>query len=108
MSGAKFKAPPPWEDGKAFEKWDEVKLWQLVTDLQKTQLAPALALSLECRNREVALQLTPTQLSGENGVTTLLDHLKTVFAKNETGQVFEAHLQFEKISRGDLTMNDYN
>ena len=47
MSGAKFKAPPPWEDGKAFEKWDEeVKLWQLVTDLQKTQQAPALALSL--------------------------------------------------------------
>ena len=54
--------------------------------------------------REVALQLTPTQLSGEDGVTTLLDHLKTVFAKD---QVYEAYLQFEKISRGDLSMNDY-
>ena len=55
-SGAKFKSPPPWEDGKVFEKWDEeIKFWQLVTDLQKTQQAPALALSLECRKRERAL-----------------------------------------------------
>ena len=105
---SKYKAPPEWEEGKIFEKWqDEVQLWLLVTDLEEAKRGPALALSLSGRKREIALDIPPTELTDEGGVQKLLDTLKAVFARDEVDQFYECYVNFETITRSNGRMTDY-
>ena len=57
-----FKSPPVWGANVPFDFWlNEVKVWQAVTDLTVKKQGLAVALSLQGRRRDVALEIPIAQ-----------------------------------------------
>ena len=109
MSSTKFSITPPlWNDEVPFERWNaEIQLWVAVTDLAKAKQGPAVALSLTGRKREAALEFSSVELNAEDGLTKLLDKLKSKFGREETDRLFEAYVNFETVARLDRNMTEY-
>ena len=79
-----FKSPPVWGANVPFDFWlNEVKVWQAITDLTVKKQGLAVALSLQGRRRDVALEIPIAQLGADDGLDQLLVNLKDVFG-NET------------------------
>ena len=75
---ASFKSPPAWGADVPFDFWlNEVKVWQQ---------GPAVALSLQRRRRDVALEIPIAQLGADDGLDQLLVKLKDVFGKEYVDQ----------------------
>ncbi|CAC5404047.1 unnamed protein product [Mytilus coruscus] len=63
-----YKNPPGLTKDKSYQQWkNEVKMWQLVTDLDKKKTGLALALLLQGKPREVALEVDPSDLNVDEG-----------------------------------------
>ena len=108
MSTPSYKNPPSLEKEKDYQQWkNEVKMWQLVTDLDKKKRGLALALSLQGKPREVALELDPVKLNADDGVDVLVE-LDKVFEKDKMDQAYSAYTAFDKFRRGgSMTMSAY-
>ena len=109
MSTPSYKNPPSLEKDKDYQQFkNEVKMWELVTDLDKKKRGLALALSLQDKPREVALQMDPAKLNADDGVQVLIAELDKVFEKDKLNQVYSAYQGFDKFKRdGSLNMSDY-
>ena len=95
-----YKNPPELNEEKKYETWkNELKLWQLVTDLDKTKQGPVVALSLEGKYREVAMELTATELNAEGGLDALLTKLDDAFKMDSALEAFEMYAKFESLQR---------
>ena len=76
-------------------------MWQLVTDLDKKKRGLALALSLQGKPREVALELNPDDLNVNDGVDKLVAELDKLFEKDKVDQAYAAYTAFDKFQRGE-------
>lgn len=106
-----FKVPPKLGDENIhqYSTWkNEIKIWQLVTDLTKSKQALAIVLCLSGKPKQVALELKTEDLNKENGTETLLTALDTVYKKGEKERAYEAYSNFENIERTvDMSIGDY-
>ena len=99
-SGASYKNPPTLEKNKTYEQWkNEIALWELVTDLDVKKRGLALALSLQGKPREVALEIDPEKLNADNGVKFLVTELDKLFEKDKVDQTYSAYTDFDKYKR---------
>ena len=109
MAASNYKVPPAFDEKKSYESWkNEVEIWRLVTDLDKKKQALAVALSLPGRARDSALEIAAGDLNKDDGMTTLLTKLDSVFLKEEKDRQYEAYTEFDRITRdNDISMADY-
>ena len=104
-----YKNPPSLEKDKAYGQWkNEVKMWNLVTELDKKKRGLALALSLQGKPREVALEIDPDSLNVDGGVEILITELDKLFEKDKTDQTYSAYTAFNKYQRENtMNMSEY-
>ena len=109
MTTNNYKNPPNLEKEKDYAQWkNEVKMWQLVTDLDNKKRGLALALSLQGKPREVALEMDPAKLNADDGVEVLIVELDKVFEKDKMDQAYSAYTAFDKYQReGSISMSAY-
>ena len=105
----KYKNPPTLDDDSNYDKWKQaVDLWMVVTDIGKNKRGAALALSVEGKASEIALNLDRTQLNCETGVDYLLKELDKIFEKDKTDKTYETYEAFDKYKKNDeISMIDY-
>ena len=77
-------------------------MWLVITDLPKAKQAPALALSLTGRKRELAREIPLSELNHDDGVTKLREKLNC-FAKNEVDTMYEIFVIFENLKNTKLS-----
>ena len=103
-----YNTPPVWPEDRPFEQWlQELEVWRLVTELAASKQAPAVLLSLSGERKEVGLRLTPTELSADDGLNTLIAKLKEAFGHEGADRTFELYLQFEQIIRDEESMTNF-
>lgn len=109
MVAGTSKVPPAFDERKSYESWkNEVEIWRLVTDLDKKKQVLAVALSLMGRARDCALEIAAGDLKSNDGMTTLLTKLDSVFLKEEKDCQYEAYTEFDQIKRENgVSMVDY-
>lgn len=108
-TGQNYKNPPSLSSDKTYQQWkSEVKLWELVTDLDKKKRGLALALSLEGKAREVAVDISSDDLNADDGVNKLVTALDNLFEKDKVDQAYSAYTVFDKFYRTDgMAMSNY-
>ena len=105
-----FKNPPSFGDGQnSYESWrNELKMWELVTDLKAEKQAFAVILSLKGQAKAIALELDKIKLNAANGIEYLLEQLDPVFKKNETDISYSIYTNFDSLERKiDQNIGDY-
>ncbi|KAG9283062.1 hypothetical protein AMEX_G1791 [Astyanax mexicanus] len=110
MAAHSYKVPPPFDENKSdYESWkNEIKIWKLVTELDQRKQALAVTLSLTGKARTIALEISAEDLNKDNGLTTLLQKLDTVYLKEEKDRQYDAYTEFDNIRRdSNVTMMDY-
>ena len=104
-----YRLPPGFDEGKSYENWkNEVEMWRRVTDLDKKKQALAVALLLNGRPRDIALEIQADDLNKDDGMTTLIRELDKVFMREEKDRAYEAYSEFDRVSRRDgASMAEY-
>ena len=104
-----YKVPPKFSDESTYESWrKEVKLWAICSKIDKKELAPALALSLEGRARQAALELDIEELNKDNGLEVLLKQLDGLYLKDINQRTYAVYSEFEKYKRpAGTNINDF-
>lgn len=68
---ANYKIPPKFDEARSYESWkNEVNVWKRVTELEKKKQALAVALGLEGRAREIAMEIPADDLDKDTGMDT--------------------------------------
>ena len=107
MASGGFLNPPTWDDTtKDFEFWlREIQAWKRATQnvtglkgVHSLQLALHLPEGSEIR-RQVFDTFDTDELTGEDGWTQLVDHLRTHYAKSENISAFDAFKEFKVMER---------
>ena len=102
------RTPPVCNEDRSLEAWNfEIDAWKQVTDLPAGKRAPAVLLSLPHQKKEVVLELTTAELSGEDGLDLLIEKLKASFSREGSDRVFELYSPFENLTRGNSLMSNY-
>ena len=72
---------PPFSENKDYDIWhNEIKVWQLATDVPKARLAAILYLSLDDKRRQACLSVaSDDQLQAEDGMENLMKKLKELY-----------------------------
>lgn len=109
MMAASYKVPPKFDETRPYECWkNEVNIWTRVTELDKKKQALAVALGLEGRARETAMEISAEDLDSDTGMTTLMAKLDDVFLKEEKDRAYEAYSYFDGITKdSSVSMADY-
>ena len=95
-----YRNPPGLTEEKSYQQWkSEVEMWTLVTDLEKKKRGIALALSLQGKPREVALEIPAGDLNVDEGVAKLISELDKLFEKDKVDQAYAAYTRFDKYER---------
>ena len=76
-----------------------MKIWELVTSLDKSKRALMVFLSLEGIAREAVLELDTAVLNSEDGMKKLHEKLDTLFLKDVNQFAFWAYETFENFRR---------
>ena len=100
MAASNMKTPPALESEEQYLEWvNDLKIWQLLTDLPKAKQGPAVYLSLTGRARECVQDITPEQLSADDGVTTITTKLDAIFKKDQNTRAYLAFKEFYDYRR---------
>ena len=92
--------PPPALLKDKYSTWKkEMKIWELVTSLDKTKRALMVILSLEGKAREAVLELDTAVLNSEDGIKKLYEKLDTLFLEDINQSAFRAYETFENYQR---------
>lgn len=104
-----YKVPPKFDEARPYECWkNEVNIWTRVTELDKKKQALAVALGLEGRAHETAMEIPAEDLDSDNGMATLMAKLDDVFLKEEKDRAYEAYSYFDGITKNSsVSMADY-
>lgn len=104
-----YKNPPLFKEGMDYDQWkNELKIWQLVTELDKEKMALAVTLTLTGKAREAALGITAADLNKAAGMKTLTDKLDGIFEKEKKDHTYEVYRTFESLTRDEnVSMSDY-
>ena len=94
-SQQQLKTSPVLVDEDGYGEWlNDVKLWQLFTDLDKKKQCPALYLTLTARARECVRELTPQVIGGDDGVKKIIEKLDKLFMKDQNTRAYLAFKEF--------------
>ena len=100
MAASNMKMPPALESEEQYLEWvNDLKIWQLLTDLPKAKQGPAVYLSLTGRARECVRDITPEQLSADDGVTTITTKLDAIFKKDQNTRAYLVFKEFYDYRR---------
>ena len=101
--------PPTLNDGDDYDEWArEVKIWQLVTEVDKSKQGALVYLSLQGKARECCKSIAIEELQGAEGIDKLLSKLMELFAKDSEQAAFMAYEKFETYKRPkDVDMVDF-
>ena len=92
--------PPPTLLKDKYSTWrKEMKIWELVTSLDKTKRTLMVFLSLEGTAREAVLELDTGVLNSEDGMKKLYEKLDTLFLEDVNQSTFQAYKTFENYQR---------
>ena len=81
---ALYKIPPVLASEDTYIEWtNNLKIWQLFTDLESERQGPTVSLSLTRRAREYVRDLSPEQISADDGMTIITDKLNAIFKKDQ-------------------------
>lgn len=103
---------PAFGGTKSYDRWkEELKAWQFVTNIGKKKQAVAVALSFpegsEVRSK-IFEEVNIDDLTDDNGVKTLLQHLDNWYKKDEMSAAYEAWTRFDTYFKGkDDSMETY-
>ena len=93
-----FPSPALLKD--KYNTWrKEMKIWELVTSLDKAKRALMVFLSLEGKAREAVLELDTAVLNSEDGMKKLDEKLDTLFLEDINQSAFRAYKTFENYQR---------
>ena len=103
------KMPPRLEAEDTYLEWtNDLKIWQLFTDLEIERQGPAVYLSLTGRARECVRDLTPEQISSKEGVQHITNKLDAVFKKDQNTRAYIAFKEFYDYKRtSGMTIADF-
>ena len=114
MASVSYKVPPVFTANKPYSRWvDEVKAWEVLTDLEAKKRGIAIALSLpeEGQNSirdKVFSELTVDVLNADDGVGRLITFMDKIFKKDELSEAYEAYTEFDRFRRSKVSsMEDY-
>ena len=103
MASSFTEKTPPAFDRKTdnYEKWKQrFKIWQSITDVNKTKQGGLLVLRLDDDTQDAILELTTAdEIKAEEGVTTILGHLDNIFQVDESISAYEAYEVFDSYCR---------
>ena len=92
--------PPPALLKDKYSSWrKEMKIWELLTSLDKSKRALMVFLSLEGIAREAVLELDSVVLNSEDGMKKLYEKLDTLFLEHVNQSAFWAYETFENFQR---------
>ena len=84
-----LRTPPILTGEDSYLEWkDDLKIWQLFTDLVNTKRGPAVYLTLRGNARDCVRDLTSDQVGSETGVKQITDKLDQVYLKDKDTQTF--------------------
>ena len=108
MSGKQIE-PPKLTDLEEYEDWaKEIQIWQALTILPPKKQGAAIYLSLEGKARQCCKSIPVEELTGDDGVTTLLNKLKELYAKDNDQLAYQAYENFETFQRtSTMTTTDF-
>lgn len=103
-----FKNPPVFGE-QTYEQWkSELKIWELMTEMDVTKRALAVILTLKGRARTCALNCEIEQLNSENGMDTLLRALDDLFLQETIDKAFQIYKEFDDFRRPEnMAISDY-
>ena len=94
-SQQQLKTPQVLVDEDGYGEWlNDVKIWQLFTDLEKKKQGPALYLTLTGRACECVRELTPEVIGGDDGVKKIIEKLDKLFMKDQSTRAYLAFKEF--------------
>ena len=97
-----YKNPPTLTDDKAHQTWkNEVRMCATVTELAKSKMGVAVALSLSGKARDAAVDIDVTVLNAHDGLDRLLLELDRLFEKEKVDLQYLAYSKFENCKRND-------
>ena len=110
MSSSKLKAPPLFDPDKdsyeAFKK--ELEIWNIFTDLDKKKRGPAVYLTLEKKVKQAVSQLTPAEISTEDGLQLIIQKLDDVYLADKSTRAYTAFQKFYLCKRdGGESFEDF-
>ena len=82
-------------------------MWLLVTHLQWTHRAPALALAMDKMPRELCLSLGVKSLRSDTGVDKITEVFQTNLAPDASDGGFRDIFEFIGLRRAHLTLDEY-
>ena len=92
--------PPPALLKDKYSTWQkEMKIWEIVTSLDKSKRALMVFLSLEGIAREAVLELDTVVLNSEDGMKKLYEKLDILFLEDVNQSPFRAYKTFENFRR---------
>ena len=98
--GRDARTPPALTADIPYERWKkEIKHWQLITKLDKSQQASAVILCLSGNAREAGLELEIDDLNKDDGMDKLIAKLDTLYEKDKLLLAIDAWEDFESYKR---------
>ena len=97
-----LKTPPILVDEASYVEWrEDLKIWELYTDLEKKKRGPAVYLTLTGHFRDCVRDLTAEHIGADGGLKVITDKLDKVFLKEKNTQTFitfEAFYNYRRFS----------
>ena len=98
---AKFMIAPPQLEPSNNTSWKkEMVFWEHATNVDKKKLAARVYLTLTGKAREAILEILPTDLNEEDGLSKLYSKLDELFKEDENEAALETYHEFERCPGG--------
>ena len=95
-----LRTPPVLAGQESYLEWkDDIKVWELFTDLEKKRRGPAVYLTLTGTARDCVRDLTIEEIGADEGVKKITDKLDKVYLKDKDTQTFVAFESFYNYRR---------
>ena len=102
-----LKTPPILVDEAGYIEWkDDLKIWELYTDLDRKKRGPAVYLILSGHARDCVGDLTPGEIGADTGLKAIVDKLDKTFLKDKDTQTFitfETFYSYRRSSGENIT-----
>ena len=106
---AKFMIAPPQLEPGNYTLWrKEMVFWEHTTNVDKKKRAATVFLTLTGKARESILEMLPTDLNEENGLSKLYSKLNELFKEDGNKAALETYNKFKRYSRpSEMTIVNY-
>ena len=102
-----LRTPPILAGEDSYLEWKEdLKVWELFTELEKKKRGPAVYLTLKGNARDCARDLTIEDIGHDEGVKKITDKLDAVYLKDkdtQTFMTFESFYNYRRASGVNIT-----